>query len=189
MHSGHHTVADIQEVVAYARARGIRVVPEIDLPGHAQGLLPLRARGMTFCEPVPGQRTRPEQAAKVFDDPEGRTRQVLRKLISETAQAFGPHERWFHVGGDEASPTGQCTQANINGLEAFVSGEVVRKGLGLTPVGWEELRLKEPEEEGVKAAGATNDTIVNRTCKKAVPSILQRPGSIHVLAMTRGPPL
>lgn len=35
-HGGFYTQADIREIVAYAGARGITVVPEIELPGHAQ---------------------------------------------------------------------------------------------------------------------------------------------------------
>ena len=35
-HGGFYTQDDIREIVAYATARGITVVPEIELPGHAQ---------------------------------------------------------------------------------------------------------------------------------------------------------
>lgn len=35
-HGGFYTQDDIREIVAYAGARGITVVPEIELPGHAQ---------------------------------------------------------------------------------------------------------------------------------------------------------
>jgi len=35
-HGGYYTQDDIREIVAYAGARGITVVPEIELPGHAQ---------------------------------------------------------------------------------------------------------------------------------------------------------
>ena len=35
-HGGYYTQEDIREIVAYGAARGINVVPEIELPGHAQ---------------------------------------------------------------------------------------------------------------------------------------------------------
>ena len=84
----------------------------------------------------------------MFDDPERQSRAVLKRLLAETAAAFGSEGRWLHVGGDEASAMGKCTNGNIADLEHFVAHDVVREHLGLTAVGWEELRLKrsEPEE-------------------------------------------
>ncbi|ROQ37489.1 hexosaminidase [Frondihabitans sp. PhB188] len=38
-HGGFYTKADIREVVAYASARHIQVVPEIDVPGHSQAAI------------------------------------------------------------------------------------------------------------------------------------------------------
>lgn len=38
-HGGYYTQDDIREVVAYAAARHITVVPEIDLPGHSQAAI------------------------------------------------------------------------------------------------------------------------------------------------------
>ncbi|MFD8703505.1 beta-N-acetylhexosaminidase [Kitasatospora sp. NPDC059648] len=35
-HGGYYTQDDLREIVAYAAARGVTVVPEIDLPGHTQ---------------------------------------------------------------------------------------------------------------------------------------------------------
>jgi len=39
VYGGFYTQADIREIVAYAAARYIAVVPEIDLPGHAQAVI------------------------------------------------------------------------------------------------------------------------------------------------------
>ena len=38
-HGGYYTTADLREIVAYAADRGITVVPEVDVPGHAQAVL------------------------------------------------------------------------------------------------------------------------------------------------------
>ena len=158
--AGQYSVQDVREIVAYARDRGVMVLPEVDLPGHAKGLLPLADQGLSFCVPPGGTKPRPEEAAKVHDDPEGGSRRVLRRLLTETARVFKSDLRWFHVGGDEASPHLACTQENIVGIEAFVAGDVVRKELGLTPVAWEELRAKQPDKDGLRAAGDSTELIV-----------------------------
>ncbi|MBN2710823.1 MAG: beta-N-acetylhexosaminidase [Planctomycetes bacterium] len=38
-HGGYYTKEEIKEIVAFADARGVTVVPEIDLPGHCQSLI------------------------------------------------------------------------------------------------------------------------------------------------------
>lgn len=38
-HGGYYTVDDLREIVAYAAARHITVVPEIDVPGHSQAAI------------------------------------------------------------------------------------------------------------------------------------------------------
>eukprot|EP00927_Polykrikos_kofoidii_P025897 TRINITY_DN2319_c0_g1_i1.p1 TRINITY_DN2319_c0_g1~~TRINITY_DN2319_c0_g1_i1.p1 ORF type:complete len:1177 (-),score=107.33 TRINITY_DN2319_c0_g1_i1:103-3633(-) len=159
LHEGQYSVQDIREIIDHAYDRGIMVVPEVDLPGHASALLPLEKQGMKFCKPPANKKTRPEEAVKVFDDPAGQSRAVLGKLLQETAQVFGPMVRWFHVGGDEASPTGQCTNANIASLEAFAVSHVFNV-LNRTAVAWEELRLKQPIDLGVQAVANKSETVI-----------------------------
>ena len=54
-HGGWYTADDLREIVAFARGRGVTVVPEVDLPGHVQALLaayPELAPGGAPAEPL-----------------------------------------------------------------------------------------------------------------------------------------
>lgn len=41
-HGGYYTLDDLAEVAAYGKERGVQIVPEVDLPGHASALLAAR---------------------------------------------------------------------------------------------------------------------------------------------------
>lgn len=122
---GQYSTQDVGDLIAYARDRGISILPEVDLPGHADCLLPLEARGMGFCKPPPGSKPRPEETVQVWDDSAWLSRKVLRGLVSETARAFGTELGWFHIGGDEANPSGKCSKRSIVDLEALDRKSVV----------------------------------------------------------------
>ena len=41
---------EVEDIVAFAGERGIRVIPEVDLPGHSAGFYPLEGPdGVQFC--------------------------------------------------------------------------------------------------------------------------------------------
>ncbi len=95
-----YTQDDIRHVVAYARDRGIRVVPEFDMPGHTQAWLvgyPQFAAG-----PGPFEI---ERRFGVFDPVFDPTKESLYRFldgfIGEMAPLF-PDAYW-HVGGDEVN--------------------------------------------------------------------------------------
>lgn len=77
-----YTQAEIREVIAYAKARGVTVMPEIDIPGHTAALR--RALGVAR-----------------MDDP--KVMPVLRDAFRELLALAPPEDMpYIHMGSDEA---------------------------------------------------------------------------------------
>lgn len=96
----YYTQEDIQEIVSYARDRGIRVVPEFDLPGHSSGILV----GYPELASAPGPyqlETRFGIFEPVIDPTREEVYEFLDKLIAEMTQLFS--DDYFHIGGDEVN--------------------------------------------------------------------------------------
>jgi len=95
-----YTQEQIREVVAYARGRGIRVVPEFDMPGHSTAWFV----GYPEYASEPGPYAI-ERRFGVFDPTFDPTREetyrFIDRFIGEMAALF-PDPYW-HVGGDENS--------------------------------------------------------------------------------------
>lgn len=101
-YSGFYTQEQIKEVVAYAAARFINVIPEIELPGHA--LAAISAYPELSCT---GQQLTPRIIWGVEEDVycagKEETFKFLEDVIAEVAPLF-PGE-YFHIGGDECPKT------------------------------------------------------------------------------------
>jgi hexosaminidase len=128
---GYYTKADYTEIVNYAAARYLTVVPEIDMPGHTNAALasyaelncdgvapPLytgtRVGFSSLCVPLPLTYT-------FVDD-------VMREL---TALTPGPY---VHIGGDEASSTSPADYTYfLDQAQAIVGSH------GKTVVGWHDV--------------------------------------------------
>jgi hexosaminidase len=109
-----YTQDEVRDLIAYAHDRGIRVVPEFDMPGHSTAWFvgyPELASG-----PGPYQI---ERKWGVFDPAmnpaEDRTYKFLDAFIGEMAQLFP--DQYFHIGGDEVN--GKEWDANPN-IQAFM---------------------------------------------------------------------
>jgi hexosaminidase len=82
---------DIQLVVKEAKLRGIRVVPEIDLPSHSQAIAKSHPELMSHC-PDPSEPLDPTRKS-VYE--------FISNLYSEIAHLFP--DDLIHIGGDEVS--------------------------------------------------------------------------------------
>jgi hexosaminidase len=121
----YYTQDEIRGLIVYARERGIRVVPEFDLPGHSTAWFvghPELASG-------PGPFTI-ERKWGVFDpafDPTNeKVYRFLDEFIGEMAKLFPDH--FFHVGGDEVN--GKAWDANPK-IQEFIRAHGLKGNAGL----------------------------------------------------------
>lgn len=95
---GCYTKEQVREIVKYAEERNITVVPEIDIPGHAEAALYAYPEYGCFGE-------RPEIPEAGFTDcifcaGKDATLKFLKDVLDEVCELF-PSE-YIHLGGDEA---------------------------------------------------------------------------------------
>ena len=96
----YYTQEEIRDVISYARDRGIRVMPEFDMPGHSTAWFV----GYAELASAPGPYSI-EREWGVFDPAMDPTREstykFLDEFISEMAHLFP--DPYFHIGGDEVN--------------------------------------------------------------------------------------
>jgi hexosaminidase len=145
-----YTQEQVREVIAYARERGIRVMPEFDLPGHATSWL--------VGHPELGSAPGPYQIERrngIFDPALDPTREEVYRFLegffTEIAALF-PDE-YMHIGGDEneghqwsKNPQIQAYMKANNikdnhGLQAYFNQRISKifQKLGKRMIGWDEI--------------------------------------------------
>jgi hexosaminidase len=154
-----YTQEQVREMVAYARERGIRVVPEFDVPGHSTC--------WTVAYPELASDTAAPRLARSDKDgqqpPLDPTNEKVYKLLDEV---FGEMARlfpdaYFHIGGDEVDPKywnkSEHIQAymkahdlkDANALQAMFNKRllaIVTKH-GKHMIGWDEILVPELPKE------------------------------------------
>jgi hexosaminidase len=146
----YFTQADIREIIAFAADRGIRVVPEFDIPGHATSWL--------VAYPELGSAPGPyviERRWGIFDpvlDPTNeKVYALLADFLGEMAALFP--DPYMHIGGDEnngihwtANPRIQefIRERNLKdnpGVHAYFNQRVqqILQKSGKRLVGWDEI--------------------------------------------------
>ena len=146
----YYTQEEVRDLIAYARDRGIRVVPEFDMPGHSTAWF------IGYPELASG--TGPYQLERkwgVFDpamNPTNeKTYKFLNEFIGEMAKLFP--DPYFHIGGDEVNGKEWDSNPKIQefmkshdikdnvALQAYFSQHVQELVVkhGKIPIGWDEI--------------------------------------------------
>ena len=148
-----HSQADIREILAYAKARHVTVVPEIEFPGHVRALLAAYPRCSCVGEKLP-------RTPRVFWGIEsdvlcvGNDEAVAlaEDILDEVCDLF-PDAPYIHIGGDEcprtrweACPKCRARMAgeglkDASALQSWLTTRLARhlEKKGRRAVGWDEV--------------------------------------------------
>lgn len=149
-YGGFYTQDEVRAIVAHAQSRGVRIVPEIEMPGHASAPLvayPEFAAGAQPPTEVPADWGIYAHVYGVDDATFG----FLEDVLDEVMELF-PDE-WIHVGGDEveqgewaAAPAAQERMRALGlsdpkGLQGYFTQRIGRylQAHGRRLVGWDEI--------------------------------------------------
>jgi hexosaminidase len=149
-YGGFYTQDDIHEVVAYAAARHITVVPEIEMPGHSTAAL--RAYPELSCTGGPFKADLPAGIFNgVYCAGNEQVFAFLEDVLDEVFKLFPG--RYIHLGGDEV-PTNtwhNCIKCQARREQEGLNSDLELEGYfirrmagfvtahGRIPIGWSEI--------------------------------------------------
>lgn len=145
-----YTQAQARDLVAYARARGIRVVPEFEMPGHSQAWLTAYPEISSGAAPT-HLRNEFGIADFALDPTREETYTFVRAFLTEMATVFP--DQYVHIGGDETPAPDWKSSPHIlafmrahdlkdsPALQAYFNSRVnkILTGLNRRMVGWDEI--------------------------------------------------
>jgi hexosaminidase len=141
-----YTQDQVREIIAYARDRGIRVMPEFDIPGHSTSWLV----GYPEMGSAPGP-FKIERGAGIFEpalDPtREQTYKFLDTFLGEMAALFP--DAYMHIGGDENE--GKQWDRNPQ-IQAFMKAKGIKDNHALQAY-FNQRLLKILQKHGKKMIG------------------------------------
>ena len=182
-YAGFYTKADIRELVAYAAARHITIVPEIEMPGHSCAAL--SAYPELSCTGGPyTPNTKGGVFAGVYCAGNDASFEFLQNVLTEVMEMFPG--QYIHIGGDEVPKDNwkKCPKCQarmkqeglksehelqsyfIRRIEKFINSK------GRTLIGWSEIREGGLAQNAVvmdwiggavEAASAGHDVVMSPT--------------------------
>jgi hexosaminidase len=161
-YGGYYTQDQIKDIIAYAENKNIRIVPEIDVPGHSMALLAaypelstkdepkMVSNGFKFSEWY-GNGTFKMLVENTIDPSDEKVYDFLNNVMTEVASLFPG--KYIHIGGDEAYHGYWEEDSNVKALmkkENLKNSEEVQSyfmkrmekiisSKGKTMIGWDEI--------------------------------------------------
>ncbi|MGV8834843.1 beta-N-acetylhexosaminidase [Cellvibrio sp.] len=150
----YYTRKQIRDVVAYARARGIQVLPEIDMPGHASAIAVAYPELMSAPGPY-AMEYRWGVHKPTLNPANEKVYEFADAIIAEVTELF-PFE-YVHIGGDEVDPEHWNTNPDIQSfmkaqglkdhraLQAYFNQRLqkVLQKYQRKMIGWDEIQHKD----------------------------------------------
>lgn len=149
IYGGYYTRNDIREIIEFAAARQIEVIPEIDLPGHTTAIHAAHPEYTCSGEKLEVANTF-GIFPRIFCAGKEEGYNFLFDLLDEICELFP--SKYFHIGGDEApkSEWKACPECNrvmkehgftgYEQLQAYFGGRLIDylKKKGKTAIVWNE---------------------------------------------------
>ena len=182
-YGGFYTQDEIREVVAYAAARNIEVIPEIDLPGHSEALL--RVHPEMLCNytnnelAVNGNYDNRDVVCATKES----NYVILEEILSEVCALFP--SPFFHIGGDEVrmAQWKRCPDCSAwlkkNGYtdgykleDMFISRiQAILAKYGKTPAVWNEAAFGGGLAKTARVHGWKSPKVCKEVMMKGYPTI------------------
>ncbi|KAJ8465591.1 hypothetical protein OPV22_028143 [Ensete ventricosum] len=151
-----YTPADVRRVLRYAMNRGVRVIPEIDAPGHtaswAEAYPEIVTCANKFWSPPDGPALAAEPATGQLNPLKPETYEVVRDVLRGVASLFP--DPFLHAGADEVNPAcweqdpairrflaGGGTHDQLLGMFVNTTRPFIVSALNRTVVYWEDVLL------------------------------------------------
>lgn len=150
-YGGFYTQEDIKEIVAYATARGITVIPEIEMPAHAMSTIAAYPELSCHKRPIGVPSGAVWPITDIYCAGQEETFDFIEEVLTEVLALFP--SQYIHIGGDEATHTEweHCPKCqlrmkehqlkNVHQLQSYFIRRIddFLTSKGRTLVGWDEI--------------------------------------------------
>ncbi len=195
-YQGYYSQDQVKDVIAYAKQRGINVIPEIDIPGHCRAAIKSLPELLQDPKDRSQYRSIQHYNDNVLSPALEGTYHFLDKVLEEVAELFPSN--WVHIGADEV-PDGVWTESpscqalmeeqgykNTKELQGHLLRYAEKKlrSLGKRMVGWEEAQHgNKVSKDTVIYSWLSEDAALN--CAKQGFDVILQPAQSTYLDMTQ----